>query len=160
MGLAKGFGSWVRQVMNAQTQYPEKWRVEFAEEAMSEMISAVMNRIESNLRIPTYDELLKNPRNRGPYKDLRESIEPGHTEKGERFEGIPEASLPITEELYYTTLWILTKGCRNPLAREPKTKLLDVLKSHHKFSPYFGGGAGSKHVPGSERRSIDSIPLP
>lgn len=86
-----------------------------AEEAMSETIQSIVESLTS--------QVLEN-RQTGQKKRLtlpgwedafgQWGIAPFHDDVGEVFEGEPAARMPISQDLYYATIWVMEHGCANP----------------------------------------------
>jgi hypothetical protein len=79
-----------------------------AEEAMSNVIDKlVSNYLSSGRPVPTYQEMLR---------DNKDALTPGHNDSpDEPFYGDPTASIPISEQLYYATIWLMYNGNKDPL---------------------------------------------
>ncbi|MGH7135702.1 MAG: hypothetical protein ACREHD_08185, partial [Pirellulales bacterium] len=94
--------------------------VNFAEEAMSELIEQLVDTISRRGKIPTYEEALKDP-------NWRYAMTPSHNEEGQKWEGDKRADIPMHEELYYVTIWFLFNGTTLPSAAPGKT-IIDAAR--------------------------------
>jgi len=110
-------GLWLYKTMNSQFQYSGSRQRDLVEEAMSETVNALINHMSGGVAPPTYKDITEN-------KAFGwRAITPQHTEPGEKFERCKTlANRPISQTLYYATIWILDHGYANPLPhRRPGT---------------------------------------
>lgn len=101
---------WLLKTMNSQKQFGGQI-LEKAEEAMSETINQIVNDLEANQGVLTYEELLKLK----PSDIRRENLTPGHNEPGQRmWYNNAGSEKEMSEELYYATIWVMHNGNKNP----------------------------------------------
>lgn len=92
---------WLKPIINAQTQFKTDIKTK-AEEAMSETLQKVIDTIASGGKLPTYKEIVSGAAG----KQWEVAITPMHNEEGQIWEGDATANLPMTEDLYYATIFI------------------------------------------------------
>jgi len=79
---------------------------------MSETINQIVNDLESGRPVLTYDELMTLR----PTDYRWHNLTPGHNEPGQRTWGrhVAGSDKPMSEELYYASIWVLYNGGRRP----------------------------------------------
>jgi RHS repeat-associated protein len=89
---------WLIDLMESQTQYREPRAM--SEEAMSELISNMIDVLTTRGSIPKHEDALKDP-------GWKEYIIPGHPET---WEDDPTIFIPMSREMYYATIYVLHNG--------------------------------------------------
>jgi RHS repeat-associated protein len=109
--IANSGPSWYKRIFHSQLQYRgDDWTVgtmtSMAEEAASEMIGNVVSQLVLGNSIPTYEEIIDGGKDHPWY----EYITPMHNDPDEFWGKDPRSRLPMSESLYYGTLYILDHG--------------------------------------------------
>jgi hypothetical protein len=100
---------WLLKTLDSQKQFGSD-HVHKGEEAMSETVNQIINDMESKQPVLTYDEVMALPPKAGP----RYNLTPGHNEPRQDWHGDAGASKEMSEELYYSTVWVLFNGTKDP----------------------------------------------
>jgi len=100
---------WLLKTLDSQKQFGRD-HVHKGEEAMSETINQIINDMESKQKVLTYDEVMALD----PRAGARFNATPGHNEVGDDWHGDAGASKEMSEELYYSTVWVLFNGTKDP----------------------------------------------
>ncbi len=106
---------WLKGITRHQTQF-ETNRDDKAQEAMSETIQQLVQAIAKKEKILTYDEILA----RGPNDDWYRNLTPQHVKT---WPNDPTINEPMSETLYYATVWVLYNGNKDPYVPRPTSHL-------------------------------------
>jgi len=115
--------TWYGRIVRNQSQYTS-YRNEKAEEAASEMVHSTIVHMEATGEKPP---VFSDARKRGI------TISPEHNEKGQDWHGHADASLPMSEELYYATLWIMYNGSKDPGVDANGSRLSSLKKWYNQL---------------------------
>jgi hypothetical protein len=123
--------NWLKQLVQNERQYGKGdvlygTQIEMAEEAVSNLVNRIIDALESKQPIPTYREALESD-------GWKRWLTPTHDDPGEKWAGNAKSSLPMSERLFYATIWLMYHGDRHPCKLgEPLTlKKLDLeLRKH------------------------------
>ncbi|MFN0016928.1 MAG: RHS repeat domain-containing protein [Pirellulaceae bacterium] len=110
---------WLKKIMRAQTQFG-KDTFEKSEEAMSELIDHLVFQLATGKRVPTYREIMEGKDKDNEMREWWRALRPGHNDKGEKWPDDPGADKPMSENLYYATIWVLFNLGKNPLPHRQK----------------------------------------